>query len=278
MRLGEEFLQVDSLLKNLHLNTVCREAACPNIGTCFNEQTATFLILGHVCTRNCRFCNVKHGKPEPFDNTEPERIAQAVKRMGLEHVVITSVTRDDLPDGGAAAFADTIDAIKSAVPGVTIEVLIPDFQGSQEALRTIVNATPDVIGHNVETIPRLYEEVRLQAGYERSLSVLRTVKDLWGGVTKSGIMVGLGESRAEVRAVLDDLASCRCDIVTIGQYLAPTGGHSVVKEYYTPQDFEVFAKEGLRRGIRWMESGPLVRSSFHAKSQWQSLMTESCGL
>lgn len=277
MRLGDEFHEVDTILKSLHLNTVCREAACPNIGTCFNERTATFLILGHVCSRNCLFCNVRHGSPLPVDASEPERIAQAVKKMGLEHVVITSVTRDDLPDGGASAFADTVAAVRAAAPLVSVEVLIPDLQGERESLRTVVDAKPDVIGHNVETVPRLYAEVRSSADYGRSLSVLKAANELSGAVTKSSVMIGLGESRSEVGAVLNDLASCSCDVVTIGQYLAPTAKNISVKQYYTPQDFEAFSQEGLERGIRWMESGPLVRSSFHAKRQWHSLLQKACG-
>ena len=277
MKLGEEFYAVDSILKKLRLNTVCREAACPNIGTCFNDRTATFLILGHVCTRNCRFCNVTYGTPSSLDGTEPERIAQAVKELGLDHVVITSVTRDDLPDGGSSVFADTIKAMRRASPAVTVEVLVPDFQGCQKALKTVVDAAPDVVGHNVETVPRLYGNVRSQADYERSLSVLKAAKELGGGVTKSGIMVGLGETKAEVYAVLDDLAASLCDIVTIGQYLAPTGAHSAVQEYYTPHDFKTFTHEGLKKGFSWVESGPLVRSSFHAKKQWQRLLTEDYG-
>lgn len=275
--MGDEFHQVDAILKKLHLHTVCREAACPNIGVCYNDRTATFLILGDVCTRNCGFCNVKHGTPSPWDRSEPQRIAQAVKELGIAHVVITSVTRDDLPDGGAGAFAETIGALKDSAGEVSVEVLIPDFSGSSKALLKVLDANPDVVAHNVETVPRLYAAVRPHADYGRSLSVLHAAKSMSSEVTKSGFMVGLGETMAEVLGVLDALASCQCDIVTIGQYLAPTARNRPVKEYYRPDDFDAFVQEGLKRGIRWVESGPLVRSSFHARSQWQRLVQADCG-
>ncbi len=277
MRQGEDFQHVEAVLSALHVNTVCRQAACPNIGTCFNERTATFLILGERCSRSCRFCNVKHGRPVPWDATEPERVAQAVKEMELKHVVVTSVTRDDLADGGANAFAETIAAIKRVLSKTSVEVLVPDFGGSQHAVRTVLEAAPDIVGHNIETVPRLYPGVRPEGGYCRSLSLLKSAKAMSSVVTKSGLMVGLGETASEVLNVLNDLSEVRCDIVTIGQYLAPTRRNLPVEKYYTPQEFEVFRRKGRERGIKWVESGPLVRSSLHARKQWQSLLNSACG-
>ena len=278
LREGEEFRHVESILQKLRLNTVCREAACPNIGECFNQRTATFLILGNTCTRTCGFCNVKHGNPGAPDLSEAERVARAVKEIGLDHVVVTSVTRDDLADGGSRAYATTVEAIKSIAPATSIQVLIPDFKGSKDLLRIVLNASPDVLGHNLETVPRLYQKVRPQADYGRSLTVLRSAKQFSSVVTKCGIMVGLGETKDEILQVLNDLGAVECDIVTIGQYLAPNRRNLLIKKYYTPQEFAELSQEGSRRGIRWVESGPLVRSSFHAGRQWKSFLSDACGL
>lgn len=277
MRLSEEFHEVQDILERWHLHTVCREAACPHIGQCFNERTATFLILGDCCTRNCTFCAVRKGSPQPVAPDEPERIAQAVKEMALRHVVVTSVTRDDLSDGGASAFAKTIEALRRSSPHVTIEVLIPDLQGSRNALRTIVEAGPHVLGHNVETVRRLYPIARPRADYERSLMLLATAKEWSSGVTKSGLMVGLGETTEELYQALEDLSATACDIVTVGQYLAPTRRNLPIDRYYTPQEFIECAQHGLQKGIRWVEAGPLVRSSLHAQKQWKSLMHAAFG-
>ncbi|MCX8011687.1 MAG: lipoyl synthase [Desulfobacterota bacterium] len=267
---GEDFQRVDNILKKWSLHTVCREAICPNISECYRHRTVTLLILGDVCTRNCRFCGVKKGKPQISDSSEAERVAQAVKELGLRYVVITSVTRDDLPDGGATAFAQTIKAIKRNNPEIRVEVLIPDLRGSKDALEIIIHASPDVLGHNLETVPRLYSQVRPEANYERSLNLLKEAKKISSSlVTKSGLMVGLGESKDEVLIAMDDLRSVDCDILTIGQYLAPTRFNYPVKRYYSLKEFDEFIFAGGKRGLKWIESGPLVRSSFHAYAQWQ---------
>ncbi|HJX31010.1 MAG TPA: lipoyl synthase [Thermodesulfobacteriota bacterium] len=276
--LGGDFAEVEQILHKWSLNTVCREAACPNISECYNQRTATFLILGDVCTRNCLFCAVKKGTPRPFDSQEPERVAQAVKELGLYHVVITSVTRDDLPDGGARCFAQTIDEIRKINPGIIVEVLIPDLKGSKKALAIIRDASPHIVGHNVETVPRLYPQVRSTANYRQSLTIIKTTKDSSLITTKSGLMVGLGEGKEEILTTMDDLRAVGCDILTIGQYLSPTKQCFPIKRYYHPQEFEEFTQEGKERGFKWIEAGPLVRSSFHANEQWKKAQSNPCGL
>lgn len=257
---------VEDMLKNLHLNTVCDEAACPNRGECFGRKTATFMILGSVCTRNCTFCNVSKGTVQQVDENEPGRVAQAVKALGLKHAVITSVTRDDLPDGGAEHFARVIESIRNTAPGVTIEVLIPDFQGSVEALKKVVDARPEIINHNVETVPGLYREVRPMADYQRSLNVLKNVKEMDSSIyTKSGIMVGLGETGEQVVSVMGDLRGVNCDFLTIGQYLAPSAKHHPVIEYIHPNQFKAYEEKAYELGFLYVASGPLVRSSYMAE-------------
>lgn len=261
---GIEF--VEDMLKNLHLNTVCVEAACPNRGECYGRKTATFMILGSVCTRNCTFCNVSKGMAQPVDENEPVHVAQAVKALKLKHAVITSVTRDDLPDGGAGHFARVIEAIRSIAPGVTVEVLIPDFQGDMEALKKVVDARPEIINHNVETVPELYPEVRPKADYKRSLDVLRNVKLMNKTIfTKSGIMVGLGETEEQVVSVMRDLREAGCDFLTIGQYLAPSAKHHTIVEYVRPEQFKLYEKKAYELGFSYVASGPLVRSSYMAE-------------
>ena len=262
------YREVKGLLRGLGLHTVCEEALCPNIGECFGHRTATFLILGRVCTRNCRFCAVEPGRPAAPDPEEAERVAQAVRHLGLRHVVITSVTRDDLPDGGAEVFANTISRIREVAPACSVEVLIPDFGGSAAALETVIRARPDILNHNVETVSRLYGQVRPQADYARSLDLLRRAKGMDRGmVTKSGIMVGLGEGKEEVLRIMADLRAVDCDILTIGQYLRPSAAHLPIQRYYTPEEFAEFARAGLEMGFRHVESAPLVRSSYHAHQQ-----------
>jgi lipoic acid synthetase len=237
---------------------------------CFERRTATFLLLGDICTRGCRFCAVKTGRPPLPDPEEPERVAEAAKILGLKHVVLTSVTRDDLPDGGAAHFAETARRIRSRVKPISIEVLVPDFKGRREALRVVVDSRPEVINHNVETVPRLYPKVRPQARYERSLEVLRWVKEESPTIArKSGLMVGLGETPREVLGVMDDLRKAGCDILTIGQYLAPSPEHHPVVEYVNPEQFAYYKQEGVARGFSAISSGPLVRSSFHAGESYR---------
>jgi lipoic acid synthetase len=257
---------VENMLKELHLNTVCDEAACPNRGECFGRKTATFMILGSVCTRQCTFCNVSKGKSQQVNENEPKNVAQAVKALSLKHTVITSVTRDDLPDGGAGHFVKVINAIRDTTPGVTIEVLIPDFQGDEDALKKVVDAHPDIINHNIETVPTLYKEVRPQADYQRSLDVLKNVKRMDRTInTKSGIMLGLGEKEEQVLSVLRDLREVDCDFLTIGQYLAPSAKHHPIVEYIHPDQFKAYEKEAYQMGFLYVASGPLVRSSYMAE-------------
>jgi lipoic acid synthetase len=257
--------QVKSMLKDLRLHTVCEEALCPNMGECFNKRQATFIILGSICTRACRFCGVVKGKPLKLDADEPGRIVEAVKRLGLTHVVITSVTRDDLPDGGASEFAQTILSLRAISSGISIETLIPDFN-DQKSLRIIADARPDIIAHNIETVPSLYKEVRPNgASYERSLEVLRGLKSMAPKIAlKSGLMLGLGEQRDEVFAVFDDLVKAGCMFLSIGQYLAPSVKHFPVREYLHPEVFEEYKEEALKRGFSYVKSGPYVRSSYAA--------------
>ena len=265
---GERFHQIKGLLREQELHTVCEEARCPNIGECFNAGTATFMILGDVCTRSCGFCAVTTGRPRALDWLEPYRLAKAVRALNLDYVVITSVNRDDEPDGGAAIFAGCIRAVRRDSPRCRIEVLIPDFIGNWDALETVVRARPYVLNHNVETAPRLYGRVRPKARYERSLDLLRRAKVLDPEVrTKSGLMVGLGETQGEVFAVLADLRASGVDLVTIGQYLRPSERHLPVERYYSPAEFEPFITRGRELGFQHVEAGPLVRSSYHAHKQ-----------
>ncbi len=256
---------MERLIHNKHLHTVCHEAKCPNKGTCFKAKSVTFMILGKNCTRNCNFCNVSYETPMAVDYDEPMHIANAVEELGLKHVVITSVTRDDLPDNGAEHFANVIRAIKAIRPETTVEVLIPDLQGDVNHLRVIAEAKPDVIGHNLETIERLYSDVRPQAVYLRSLELLANVKAIDSSIyTKSGIMVGLGETHDEVLALMSDLCAVKCDIFTIGQYLRPSEKHLEIVEYVTPESFKAYEDEGKAMGFKAVASGPFVRSSFNA--------------
>ena len=262
---GRNFRHTEDLIGDLRLNTVCGAAKCPNKWECFSNNVATFLIMGNVCTRNCAFCNITPGRTEPLDPDEPARVAEAARRLALRHVVITSVTRDDLDDGGAGHFTAAIRAVRSALPGCTVEVLIPDFQGDDHALDTVLEAGPDVLNHNLETVPNLYPRIRPKADFEQSLALLDRAKRLGRSPVKSGIMVGLGETDAQVLEVLDRLAEIRCDIVTIGQYMRPSRNHPPVERYVTPETFEGYAVAGRERGITHMFSAPLVRSSYHAE-------------
>jgi lipoic acid synthetase len=256
---------VEGILETLGLNTVCREAKCPNYMECFALKTATFLILGTNCTRNCSFCNVRHDEPLPLDPREPERVAEAVERLGLRYAVVTSVTRDDLPDGGARHFAETIRAIQARSPQTAIEVLIPDFQGDWASLALVAEAGPSVISHNIETVRYLYNEVRPQADYWRSLDLLRNIPELNPAVkSKSGVMVGLGETKEQVIELFDDLREVNCALLTVGQYLSPTREHHVIKEYVEPSVFEEYKTIALGKGFEFVASAPFVRSSYHA--------------
>ncbi|MDD5568522.1 MAG: lipoyl synthase [Candidatus Omnitrophica bacterium] len=257
--------EVKQLLKDLRVETVCEQAMCPNIGECFSRNEATFLILGRYCTRRCSFCNIEKGAPLPLDPGEPDRVAEAAARLSLKHIVITSVTRDDLPDGGAKVFADTVSCIRRSLSGLTIETLIPDFKLSLDALAVVAGASADIIAHNVETVPSLYAIVRQGGDYIRSLEVLRMVKKMSPGTrTKSGIMLGLGEKEEEVFSVMDDLRSAGCDFLSIGQYLSPSKQHYPVKEYITPEQFSFYKEKGEKSGFLHIESGPYVRSSYSA--------------
>jgi len=266
---GERYQRIKSLLREHQLHTVCEEARCPNIGECFNNGTATFMILGDVCTRACGFCAVTSGRPEPgLDWLEPYRLAKAVRILGLDYVVITSVNRDDQPDGGAAIFASCIRVVRRDNPRCRVEVLIPDFMGDWDALATVVRARPYVLNHNVETAPRLYRRVRPKARYERSLELLRRAKELEPSMlTKSGMMVGLGETQDEIFRVMADLRSAGVDLVTIGQYLRPSEKHLPVERYYPPEEFAPFVARGRELRFLHVEAGPLVRSSYHAHRQ-----------
>ena len=265
---SEGYRALKNLMRGLNLHTVCESARCPNIGECWNSGTATFMILGDVCTRSCGFCAVKTGHPEGLDTEEPERVAKAVQTMGLRHAVVTSVNRDELPDGGALIFAETIYAIRRLCRHTKVEVLIPDFQGNWQALRVVIEAAPDILNHNVETVPRLYKTMRPQAKYDRSLTLLKRAKAMGRGMpTKSGIMVGAGETPAEVRQTIRDIADCKTDILTIGQYLQPSAQHVPVARFYHPDEFLDLKHFALTLGFRHVESGPLVRSSYHAADQ-----------
>lgn len=270
----EENRPVRKILKEQGLNTICESGRCPNKGECWSKRTATFMLMGEICTRTCKFCAVNKGKPEPLDETEPQRIVEAARQMGLRHVVLTSVNRDELPDQGSNHFARTITALYEAIPGVVVEVLTPDFQGEREAVATVVSAHPAVYNHNVETVPRLYKRVRPGSIYERSLRVLEICKELDATLlTKSGLMLGLGEMHEEVVAVMRDLRQVGCDILTLGQYLRPTRNHLPVHRYVTPEEFSELADIGTSLGFRQVHSGPLVRSSYHAGELAEELIT-----
>lgn len=261
---GESYKKVRSLVSEHKLHTICESGNCPNMGECWGEGTATFMILGNTCTRSCGFCAVNTGKPEQIDEMEPGKVARSVKLMEVKHCVITSVDRDDLPDGGSSVWAQTVRAIRHQSPNTTMETLIPDFAGKWENLNVIIDIAPEVVSHNLETVRRLTKEVRIQAKYDRSLEVLRRLKK--GGMrTKSGVMLGLGESEEEVLETMDDLVAVGVDVLTLGQYLQPTPKHLPVAEFITPEKFESYKEIGLKKGFKYVESGPLVRSSYHAE-------------
>jgi lipoic acid synthetase len=267
IRANEGFDRVNDLINDLGLHTVCQEARCPNIFECWSEGTATFMILGDICTRHCGFCAVGKGKPKALDPNEPRHVGEAVRRLGVKHAVVTSVNRDELPDGGAIHFAQTIQWIRRLNPGTRVEVLIPDFCGNEEALDVILTARPDVLNHNTETVQRLYKHVRPDAKYEQSLDLLRRAHSRKGEhplLTKSGLMVGLGETIEELLKAFRDIAETGCDILTVGQYLAPTPKHIPIEKYYSPDEFDRLESEALAMGFRYVEAGPLVRSSYHA--------------
>jgi lipoyl synthase len=265
---GENYHSLKKLARSLNLHTVCESAQCPNIGECWEHKTATFMMLGNLCTRRCGFCAVPKGRPEPIDFDEPRRVAEAIATLGLKHAVVTSVNRDDDIVGGARAFATLIEEVRRQAPGCQVEVLVPDFQGREEAIRLVVDARPEVLNHNTETVPRLYRVVRSGSRYERSLQLLETAKWLDPTiVTKSGVMAGLGEEMDELLAVFRDLANVGVDILTVGQYLRPSKDHLPMARYYTPDEFAEMKLEAMKMGFRHVESGPLVRSSYHAHEQ-----------
>ena len=269
---GPKYLRLKGLMREWNLHSVCEEAHCPNIGECWEDLTATFMILGDVCTRNCGYCAVTHGRPQWEDREEPERVGRAVGELGLEHVVITSVNRDDLADGGAAHFAATVGAIRRHAPSCRVELLIPDFQGSPAALETVIAAGPDILNHNTETVPRLYKVARHGGRYERTLELFRRARRAAPALlTKSGIILGLGEEREELVATMRDLRAADVNILTLGQYLRPSAQHLPVARYYHPDEFRELAEVGRGLGFAHVESGPLVRSSYHAKSQARGL-------
>lgn len=268
---GPNYLRLKQLMRDLDLHTVCEEAHCPNVGECWEHGTATFMILGDVCTRNCAYCAVAHGRPPKFDPAEPERVAEAAATMKLQHVVLTSVDRDDLPDYGAWAFAETIRQIKARSPQTSVEVLVPDFQGKEESIRTVLEAEPDIYNHNTETVPRLYKKCRPGGRYERVMNIFTTSKRLASHIpTKTGIILGMGETNEEVVAVMKDLRAVDVDILTLGQYLRPSDSHIALDRYVTPEEFRRFYEVGMELGFRHVESGPLVRSSYHAWEQVQA--------
>jgi lipoic acid synthetase len=266
IRQGQDYREIKRLTETLNLHTICEEARCPNIWECWNNRTATFLILGEICTRRCHYCAVTTGRPLPLDREEPLRVARAVQALRLRHAVVTSVNRDELDDGGAEIFAETIRHIRALVPTCTVEVLIPDFEGNDQALRTVTEAGPDLLNHNMETVRRLFPSIRPQGKYARSLHLLRRAKG-FGMRTKSGVIVGMGETLDEVREVMRDLRAVDCDILTIGQYLRPTSQHLPVVRFYHPDEFAQLQAEGLALGFSHVEAGPLVRSSYHAERQ-----------
>jgi lipoic acid synthetase len=268
---GDNFKEIKSMMRSKTLHTVCEEAKCPNIHECWANRTATFMILGDICTRACRFCAVKTGLPTELDLAEPERVADAALQMGLKHCVVTSVARDDLEDGGAMVFAETIKAVRGKLPLCGVEVLIPDFLGREASLRTVLEAKPDILNHNIETVERMSDRVRSKAKYRRSLELLARSKQIAPAIpTKSSIMIGVGEQWEELLQTMDDLRAVDCDIMTIGQYLQPSVNHLAVQMYYTPEQFAMLKQEGMKRGFKHVESGPLVRSSYHAHEQVKS--------
>ncbi|KQX45331.1 MULTISPECIES: lipoyl synthase [Paenibacillus] len=271
LKTDENFKEIKSMMRSKTLHTVCEEAKCPNIHECWANRTATFMILGDICTRACRFCAVKTGLPTELDLEEPERVADAALQMGLRHCVVTSVARDDLADGGAMIFAETIKAIRRKLPMCTVEVLIPDFLGREESLATVLEAKPDILNHNMETVERMSDRVRSKAKYRRSLELLERSKRIAPNIpTKSSVMIGVGEEWDELLQTMEDLRAVGCDIMTIGQYLQPSTTHLAVAKYYTPEQFAMLKEEGMKRGFKHVESGPLVRSSYHAHEQVQA--------
>ncbi len=270
---GDNYQDLVGIMRAQTLHTVCEEARCPNIGDCWERRTATFLILGNLCTRNCAYCAIAHGLPTELDLHEPERVARAVAEMGLRHAVITSVNRDELADGGAAIYAETIRKIRDYRPGCTVELLIPDFKGDPAALRTVLEAEPEILGHNIESVRRVFKVVRHGGNYERTLELLRRAKE-WGytSFTKSGIILGMGETREELLETMDDLRAIDVDVLTLGQYLRPGPDYHPIDRYYTPEEFRALKEEGLRRGFKYVESGPLVRSSYHADEQARAVL------
>jgi lipoic acid synthetase len=270
--MGENYHQLKKLARKLELHTVCESAQCPNIGECWNHRTATFMLLGNLCTRRCGFCAVPKGKPEPIDYDEPRRVAEAIVTLGLKHAVITSVNRDDDNIGAAKVFAKTIRQVREQAPGCQLEVLIPDFQGREDALKIVLDAKPEVLNHNTETVPRLYRAVRSGARYERTLKLLENVKTFAPGmVSKTGVMVGIGETTEELLEVFGDLAAVKVDILTVGQYLRPSRDHLPMTRYYHPDEFRFLKEQAMKMGFRHVESGPLVRSSYHAHEQAESI-------
>lgn len=263
--------EVARLMKDLKLNTVCKEANCPNLGECYKKHTATFMVMGSACTRNCRFCNVSCAKPQPLDPDEPRHLAEVAKKLALRHVVVTQVTRDDLPDGGAAHMAAVVRAVHETCPGTTVEVLISDLKGSEDALRVVLDAKPEVLNHNVEMVSRLYHDVRPQARYERSLKVLSDSKKFAPNIlTKTGFMLGLGETDDEVYALMDDIRATGCDILTISQYLQPSPQHWALQRYVTPEEFARFKDIAMEKGFKFVASSPLVRSSYRAAEAFEA--------
>jgi lipoic acid synthetase len=272
---GSDYVAVKRMMRDLRLHTVCEEAHCPNLGDCWGHRTATFIILGDVCTRNCPYCAVSHGRPPEYDEDEPERLADAAAKINLRHVVITSVNRDDLPDGGATIFARCIEQIHARLSGTTVEVLVPDFQGSEDSLEIVLRARPDIFNHNLETARRLFPLARPGGKYSRSLHVLRTAKERYAEqITKSGLMCGMGEEWDELIAAMFALRAAGVDILTLGQYLRPSGDHMPIQRYYSPEEFKSLEAIGLSMGFRHVEAGPLVRSSYHAWEQAAHVSTQ----
>ncbi|WP_459967394.1 lipoyl synthase [Paenibacillus sp. JCM 10914] len=268
---GDNYKEIKSMMRSKTLHTVCEEARCPNIYECWANRTATFMILGDICTRACRFCAVNTGLPTELDLQEPERVAEAAEQMNLRHCVVTSVARDDLKDGGAYIFAETVKAIRRRLPLCSVEVLIPDFMGDADSLKIVMDVKPDILNHNIETVERMSDRVRAKAKYSRSLELLKNAKSMQPDIpTKSSIMLGVGEQWHEILEAMDDLRSVGCDIMTIGQYLQPSPKHLNVDKYYTPEEFAILKEEGMKRGFSHVESGPLVRSSYHAHEQVKS--------
>lgn len=268
---GTNYLRLTQMMKEMNLHTVCQEAHCPNIGECWEHGTATFMILGDVCTRNCAYCAVSHGRPPAYDIEEPTRVGRAIAELGLQHAVITSVDRDDLPDFGAYIFAETIRQIHAQLPGCSVEVLVPDFQGNVDSIRAVLEARPEIYNHNTETVPRLYKKARPGGRYERVMEIFRVAKRIAPDIpTKTGIILGMGETNEEVVEVMRDLRAVQVDILTLGQYLRPSDGHIALDRFVTPEEFQWFRQVGMEMGFRHVESGPLVRSSYHAWEQVQA--------